>query len=1127
MIGVGINPVLVKRQASASFTPPMPSYTGTMVETEDADYRYYQLTSDGNLTFDKAGLVEYEIIGGGGGGGGRNTIQSCGGGGGSFPIRGSHIVDDVTSYPIVVGTGGAGGNDSPGAKGGTTSVFGVTAEGGGAGHYWNYGLVGACSGGAWAAFTSVATQPGGTIGYSGAPGSPDQREGGAGGGAGGDAIQSTGVGDQSAAGPGVTSILGDTICEGGLSRLTSDNGPGRDATTAGSGGEGASSNPQGGNGADGRVIIRIPKNYETTDITIDAAPELGFGYTLNSSLTTAPVLVTGTMSSHDGNGTIEVRAVEYSPIYNEPTPPNGGWQDVTCSGGTFSGVINVPAHPGRLQLEARLKGTNTVWKQDGYWFTAVGVVFNGQSNTLGAWTAEGWTETPRLPRLPILDQFIAYRAFDSTFPGQTVGVSVPNDGVRAYATELYSHTNLPMVLVVSGMSSVNRTYLLPGTVPFDHLTTALGSSHADVSHIHAIEVHQGESDNGLGTNITNWLNDWESIRSGVAALTGQTADSILMQMSNIGTETYTDGTGTTWQTFRHTLQEVEDFGRTNVFRGAHNYPHKRVDEFHYTGTGYARRMRMQARLMAWRLGFASDPGRFYISGAEKTSGTRTTVQLTHGLGSDFTIETKTPFDGSSAYDDPPVPSKIDSFEVSTDGVTWTTVAGADVARATATTITLDHADLGTGTRYVRYAYAPEFNGYVLDNSGYEWPLDVTGADGVAVKFFVDMSGLTDGAAIVGDHGSISYTTSPVSATETVKWSDSGDPADPATYGTGNNPTNFAAGDGSNLYLHVTDMVDGQAHTVTRSALIRHQFGTAPNVADQSDWIVGQVDTTIDGSASGANLNFTYVLEDAPSGVTIDTGTGLITVQPDAVSSGTATIIATDKYGTEYTDTFAFNVVPVPVSDREATLQQSPAFMFDTADLTLYQKPGGGAVSAGDDVELVTDITGNNVTLYQTDPADMPAVGADGVSIAYAQGDKLLFDVDTSTMTNVTLFVAVKTTDQSWNVVGSPDASNAFGVCSSGANPINGGTGYTYVDGVFITPDFRQEFRASNVVSGNWVLVELSGIDLSILPLSKYLFAYQTTFLEFAGQFANPVLIDDANITDREAIRAFVMESVLP
>ena len=98
--------------------------------------------------------------------------------------------------------------------------------------------------------------------------------------------------------------------------------------------------------------------------------------------------------------------------------------------------------------------------------------------------------------------------------------------------------------------------------------------------------------------------------------------------------------------------------------------------------------------------------------------------------------------------------------------------------------------------------------------------------GGGAPFSVTITGLTSGEARIGDHASIGYTTDPVSATETVKWSSSSNPADAATWGTGANPTDYTSTTVGTLWLHVTDNIDGEDVTVSRSAPIPPQAFTS-------------------------------------------------------------------------------------------------------------------------------------------------------------------------------------------------------------------------------------------------------------------------------------------------------------
>lgn len=82
------------------------------------------------------GKIHVMLFGGGGGGGGYSTsyYHSGGGGGGGHMVEADIVVNPGQSYPIIIGAGGDGGangaNGTSGKKGGATTGFGLTAEGG-------------------------------------------------------------------------------------------------------------------------------------------------------------------------------------------------------------------------------------------------------------------------------------------------------------------------------------------------------------------------------------------------------------------------------------------------------------------------------------------------------------------------------------------------------------------------------------------------------------------------------------------------------------------------------------------------------------------------------------------------------------------------------------------------------------------------------------------------------------------------------------------------------------------------------------------------------------------------------------------------------------------------------------
>lgn len=220
-------------------------------------------------------------------------------------------------------------------------------------------------------------------------------------------------------------------------------------------------------------------------------------------------------------------------------------------------------------------------------------------------------------------------------------------------------------------------------------------------------------------------------------------------------------------------------------------------------------------------------------------------------------------------------------------------------------------------------------------------------------FSITITGLTDGEAIIGDHASIGYTINPDNGTETVAW---GTSAGDSTYGTGANPTDYTAGDGTSLWLTVTDA----GESVSRTAPIRYAAGTAPTLASSS-LTVDDDTANIDASASGANLTFTYAASNLPSGLSINASTGAITGTPDAVFSGSSSIVATDQYGRTLTYSQAFTIT----LRTQATAAGSLGPFSFTQDVAITNQ------------DLSADFTANGNTLTYSIAPTLPA----GLSLA--------------------------------------------------------------------------------------------------------------------------------------------------
>ena len=764
-----VRSVVAERDATVPPVEPPQGYVApvvafsapaAMVETSDATYTYYTIAGSGTLTFDGAGAVTVEVIGGGGGGG-AGTFTKGGGGGASCPVTGVVAVAAGTSYPIVIGSGGVGGISTPdtiGSSGGATTAFGLTSPGGGRGGHKGsgtngLGAAGACGGGNTNTKTTAGQEAIGSLGGKGARGGSDDTttlEAGAGGGAGGDAVRSTASGVLSVPGPGATSILGDTVCVGGGVVLSANGSivAAKPATpsTAGSGGKGASSLSsaanEAGNGAAGRVVIRVPKTYVAPNLTVTEVPYAEYGYSIGPSLTSATATATVTVAS--GTGDVQVRVIDAAGAAVT------GWSSaVTPVAGVATFAVTVPASAKLHRFEARMTGTaGETFRQTIPWYTSLHVVKYGQSNTALALTTSSANDTPNAPPAAPVTQALVIQCTnnsdqavvnnDAAVPDPIVGpMTGLSDAPVNLVNELYALTGLPITVIWGGRSGTPSQSLVPGTSPFASLRQ--GIVKAGSTYIHGLIVIQGEGDSAPpDTWASSWLSNWQSIRTGVAALTGQAATSIRMLIGAIGTvstEGGYSGTDDSWSLWRYRQQQIETEGLTNVFRGAHYYQHVRFQPWHYRGAGYGYAAKTEARRLAYHLGLATNIAPFTIASAARTSATVTTLTLTHGNGTDFTIETMTHIEsgGTNAlYDSPAVASRITSFQVSGDGgATWTAVPGAGVARGSATTITLTHADIGTGARLVRYMHGANPNGVVVDNSGYRIALDVTPITGIA------------------------------------------------------------------------------------------------------------------------------------------------------------------------------------------------------------------------------------------------------------------------------------------------------------------------------------------------------------------------------------------------------------
>lgn len=267
-----------------------------------------------------------------------------------------------------------------------------------------------------------------------------------------------------------------------------------------------------------------------------------------------------------------------------------------------------------------------------------------------------------------------------------------------------------------------------------------------------------------------------------------------------------------------------------------------------------------------------------------------------------------------------------------------------------------------------------------------------GGGGVVEAFSVTLTGLSTDSlgnyGEVGDHASIGYTIDPDNATETVKWSNSSDPDDSATYGTGAAPTDFTASDGSTVYLHVTD----GGETVTRSFAVRKEPVSVAEALGPYSWTVDDDDISVDATSDftlNGNTAASWVITGLPDGG-VDDGDGSWSGTADPVAgdpmtgdSGTITVTLTDSYGRVYTST----------PDWTTSLR---AQATGGADLDLAYEEGTPTVNQ----DLTANWTDNGNTLgsAQVSPAVPTNMAVSGAGLLTRTGSLSITADDTYTLT---------------------------------------------------------------------------------------------------------------------------------
>lgn len=369
--------------------------------------------------------------------------------------------------------------------------------------------------------------------------------------------------------------------------------------------------------------------------------------------------------------------------------------DASPSGGTFSGNITVP-EGGPYYFQFRETGGSEVFgTQCRFGVGAVGA-FYGQSNaafmstlpTNAAHMTEGYT--------------------DQSLRINTGGLRAPTGaGEATFARALFDYAGIPCMFSNNAISGQS----------IDSLSKGAGTGHyealiADLERIapQGIEFmfwYQGEQDAVAGN--ADYAATLEALRLDIETDLGQSANTLKVYACSLAHADVADGA---WDAINDEIKEAASTYSNIIFSHV-TVDMIRTDGFHATTEWYPKAGKRAARSVALQTGAVTGSHQFEIASAAITNATTTTVTVTHGLGTDFTPT-----------------SGIVGFEVSNDGFS-SSIVTATGARTDATTITLTHSDIGTGSRQIRYlsgadptgvgaSGAP--SGIVIDNGDLNMPL---------------------------------------------------------------------------------------------------------------------------------------------------------------------------------------------------------------------------------------------------------------------------------------------------------------------------------------------------------------------------------------------------------------------
>lgn len=418
-------------------------------------------------------------------------------------------------------------------------------------------------------------------------------------------------------------------------------------------------------------------------------------YQRSAGLTTGPLSLHGTYTGGDPT------AVQVQCLKSSDNSVVVDWTSLSGSiigSGIWSGKLaGVPAG-GSYYIKSRpanatslvVTGSNAFYMGD--WFIGYGQSFmdyffvNGQLPVPSASAGTGF------------------------FDGATFTTPPAVNGIRELLNGYLAKTGIPCAAFNAAVGATPIANLVQGDSVgnFNGLLTKLTAIGGDAAYL---IWWQGSADaNGIPpTTVSAYVNYFKTgLQAPILSATGRTSSQLPFLISGLMKETSGGYTDTGWTQIQTSLEVCGTLPGVYFSHNAQDLA--LADGLHQTGLSSGKCGARFAQTASWLNGNQSVGASWSATSAAIVDATHSTINVTLGLGTDFTPT-----------------SGITGWEVSgDDGVTWN---ACTAVRASASSVTLTHASLGN-TRLYRYLWGvnPDITGIMVDNSSLSLPISTTGTN---------------------------------------------------------------------------------------------------------------------------------------------------------------------------------------------------------------------------------------------------------------------------------------------------------------------------------------------------------------------------------------------------------------